>query len=87
MKLATIALAGALAMSSTLALAQMGGGNGEGATVPEKSGTATNAQGGVVRPSSQEQMTTGMSREPRENTDMEHRGDRGLPSTLPAERK
>jgi hypothetical protein len=36
MKLATIALAGALAMSSTLALAQMGGGNGEGATVPHR---------------------------------------------------
>jgi fibronectin-binding autotransporter adhesin len=31
-----------------LALAQMGGGNGEGATLPENSGTAANAQGGVV---------------------------------------
>jgi hypothetical protein len=48
MKLSTIALAGALAMSSTFALAQAGGANGSGATIPENSGTATNAQGGAV---------------------------------------
>lgn len=48
MKLKTIALASAFALSSTFALAQAGGANGSGATLPENSGTATNAQGGVV---------------------------------------
>jgi hypothetical protein len=63
MKLTTIALAGALALSSTLAFAQMGGGNGEGATLPERSGAAVNAQGGVVEPGRyMEHRTTGMSR-------------------------
>jgi hypothetical protein len=44
----TIALATAFALSSTFALAQAGGAGGAGAEVPEKSGTAANAQGGVV---------------------------------------
>jgi hypothetical protein len=45
MQFRTIALATALAMTSTLAFAQMGGGNGVGAEVPENSGTAVNSQG------------------------------------------
>ena len=45
MNFKTIALATAFALSSTFALAQAGG---AGAEVPEKSGAATNAQGGVV---------------------------------------
>jgi hypothetical protein len=48
MNFKTIALATAFALSSTFALAQAGGAGGAGAEVPEKSGTATNAQGGVV---------------------------------------
>jgi hypothetical protein len=48
MKLKTIALAGALALSSTLAFAQGGGAASSGAATPENSGAATNAQGGVV---------------------------------------
>ena len=46
MKLSTIALAGALALSSTAAFAQAG--VGSGAMVPETSGTAVNGGGGVV---------------------------------------
>ena len=61
MKLLTMALAGALAMSSSFAFAQMGGGNGEGATLPERSGAATNAQGGIVGSGSMDHRTTGMS--------------------------
>jgi hypothetical protein len=64
MKLSTLALAGALAMSSTFALAQAGGANGAGAAaIPENSGTATNAQGGAVgavRPNDMRGGTTGM---------------------------
>jgi hypothetical protein len=48
MKLKTIALAGALALSSTLAFAQGGGNAASSAAMPENSGAATNAQGGVV---------------------------------------
>jgi hypothetical protein len=48
MKLKTIALAGALALSSTLAFAQGGGAASPGAATPENSGPATNAQGGAA---------------------------------------
>ena len=48
MKITTIALATAFAMSGTLAFAQAGGASGAGAEVPEKSGAAANGQGGVV---------------------------------------
>jgi hypothetical protein len=47
MKLKTIALATAFAVSSTFALAQAGG-SGSGAQVPEKSGAAVNGGSGVV---------------------------------------
>jgi hypothetical protein len=46
MKLATIALTAALALSSGIAFAQAGAGSG--ATVPEKSGTTVNGGSGVV---------------------------------------
>jgi hypothetical protein len=59
MKIKTIVLATAFALSSTFALAQAGGAN-SGATVPEKSGAATNAQGGAVGKSSMQPGTTGM---------------------------
>jgi hypothetical protein len=66
MKLSTIALAGALAMSSTLAFAQAGGAN-SGAAVPQASGAPVNAQGGTVDNGSMDHRTTGMNtREPRE---------------------
>jgi hypothetical protein len=48
MKLRTIALATALAMTSSLALAQAGGGAATGATVPESSGTAVDGNGVAV---------------------------------------
>jgi hypothetical protein len=48
MNFKTIALATAFALSSTFVLAQAGGAGGAGAEVPEKTGTAANAQGGVV---------------------------------------
>jgi hypothetical protein len=60
MKLSTIALAGALAMSSTFALAQAGGAN-SGAAVPETSGPAVNGQGGAVGNGSMDHRTTGMN--------------------------
>jgi hypothetical protein len=64
MKLSTIALAGALAMSSSsFALAQAGGAN-SGAAVPETSGAPVNAQGGVVDNGSMDHRTTGNAREP-----------------------
>jgi hypothetical protein len=59
MKLKTIALAGVLALTSTFALAQSGGAN-SGAAVSEKSGTATNPQGGAVGNSAMQPGTTGM---------------------------
>ena len=46
MKITTIALTTALALSSTFALAQAGAGSGS--TLPEKSGAAVNGGGGVV---------------------------------------
>jgi hypothetical protein len=46
MKILAVSLAGALALSSTFAFAQAG--SSTGATVPEKSGTASNVQGGVA---------------------------------------
>ena len=60
MKIKTIALATAFALTSTFALAQAGGASGAGSTVPEKSGTAVNGQGGVVG-STTNGTTTGMS--------------------------
>jgi hypothetical protein len=48
MKSRTIALATALAMTSSLAFAQAGGGNAAGAAMPESSGTAVNGNGGAV---------------------------------------
>jgi len=61
MKFSTIALAGALAItSSTFALAQAGGANAGGAAMPENSGPATNAQGDVVNRGSMNRGTTGM---------------------------
>jgi hypothetical protein len=48
MKLATIALASVLALSSTLAFAQAGG-SGAGAAVPENSGSAVNGSSGANR--------------------------------------
>ena len=62
MRLSALALAGALAMTGSLAFAQAGGGNASGAAVPETSGAAVNAQGGVVRSGSMEHRTTGMNR-------------------------
>jgi hypothetical protein len=46
MKIKTVLLAGAFALSSTFALAQAG--SGSGAAVPEKSGAAVNGGSGVV---------------------------------------
>ena len=48
MKIKTLALAGALALSSTMAFAQGGGAASSGAAMPESSGPATNGQGDVV---------------------------------------
>ena len=48
MKCSTIALATAIAMTSSLAFAQAGGGAATGAAVPETSGTAVNSGGGAV---------------------------------------
>lgn len=48
MKSRTIALATLLAMTSSLALAQAGGGAATGATVPESSGTAVDGNGAAV---------------------------------------
>jgi hypothetical protein len=65
MILRTIALATALALTSSLAFAQAGGGNAAGATVPETSGTAVNGNGGAVGTVNNGRMTregtTGMS--------------------------
>jgi hypothetical protein len=83
MKLSTIALAGALVMSSNLAFAQMGGGNGEGATLPENSarnGQRYDAQGDAVRGSSMEHRTTGMGQGPKYST--VPGGDPAGPSSL-----
>jgi hypothetical protein len=68
MQFRTIVLATTFALTSTLALAQAGGGNGAGANVPETSGTAVNGSGGAVgnvengRVTGTPQGTTGMSR-------------------------
>jgi hypothetical protein len=48
MQFKTIALATAFALTSSLAFAQMGGGNGAGAEVPESSGTAVEGNGVVA---------------------------------------
>jgi hypothetical protein len=48
MRITKIVLAAAFALSSTVAFAQGGGAAASGAAVPETSGPATNAQGGVV---------------------------------------
>jgi hypothetical protein len=67
MKLRTIALATALAMTSSLALAQAGGGAAAGATIPESSGTAIDGNGVAVgtadrgRITSEPGATTGMA--------------------------
>jgi hypothetical protein len=82
MKIATIALAAAFATSSTFALAQMGGGNGEGATLPERSGNMVNGQGGTVRDGSMEHRTTGMSREYHPRDSGNPNGGPGGPTTL-----
>src|ERR1700744_2818877 len=47
-KLQTTTLAIALAMTSSVAFAQMGGGNASGAEVPERSGTAVDGNGAAV---------------------------------------
>jgi hypothetical protein len=69
MQVKTIALAAAFAVTSSLALAQAGG-NNAGATVPERSGTAVDGNGGAVRTAHDGRMmdrergaTTGMSRD------------------------
>src|SRR5271154_1503623 len=63
MKLKTIALASAFALSSTFAFAQGGGANGSGAAVPEKSGPAVNGGSGVVgNGNMQRGKTAGMKR-------------------------
>jgi hypothetical protein len=59
MQIRTLAIAGAFALSSTLAFAQAGAGSG--ATVPEKSGTAVNGGGAAVG-TSNGNMTTPSSR-------------------------
>jgi hypothetical protein len=82
MKLTTIALAGALAMYSTFAFAQMGGGNGEGATLPERSGAAVNAQGGIFEPGYMEHRTTGMGRGARRMDSGNPNGDADGPTSL-----
>ena len=88
MKLSTIALAGALAMTSTFALAQAGGaGSGGAAAIPETSGPATNAQGGVINDrGSINRGTTGMgSGSARVNGRMDSgnpNGDPGGPTSL-----
>jgi hypothetical protein len=65
MNLKTIALTTAFALSSTFALAQAGG--AAGAEVPETSGIATNAQGGVIGTTTNGVTTgTGMGSEARE---------------------
>jgi hypothetical protein len=67
MNLKTIALTTAFALSSTFALAQAGGAGGAGAEVPETSGIATNAQGGVIGTTTNGVTTgTGMGSEARE---------------------
>jgi hypothetical protein len=48
MRLTKIALATAFAISTTMAFAQGGGAAANSAAIPENSGPATNAQGGVV---------------------------------------
>lgn len=61
MKISTIALAGAISLTSTFAFAQMGGANGNGANVPEYSGTPRTGQGYAVRPGyDDEHRTAGM---------------------------
>lgn len=68
MQLKTLALASALALSSSMAFAQAGG-NDAGATMPENSGTAVNGNGAAVGTVNNGRMmnrepgtTTGMSR-------------------------
>jgi hypothetical protein len=67
MQFRTIVLATALALSTSVAFAQAGGGNAAGASVPENSGTAVNGQGGAVgtvdngRMTRSPEGTTGMS--------------------------
>jgi hypothetical protein len=48
MQVKTIALALSLALTSSGAFAQMGGGNAAGAEVPERSGTAVDGNGAAV---------------------------------------
>ena len=48
MNVRTAALATLLSLTSSLALAQAGGGNAAGAAMPESSGTAVNGNGGAV---------------------------------------
>ena len=66
MKFKTLALASALALSSSMAFAQAGG-NDAGATVPETSGTAVNGNGGAVGTVNNGRM---MNREPGTTTGM-----------------
>ena len=73
MKLQTIALATALAMTSSLAFAQMGGGDASGAEVPESSGTAVYGNGGAVGPVDR----GGMVREPGTTSGMSRIGQSG----------
>jgi hypothetical protein len=82
MKLKTIALATAFALSSTFALAQAGGANGAGAALPENSGAAVNGQGGVVGNGPMDHRTTGMNRENRPMDSGNPNGDPGGPTTL-----
>jgi hypothetical protein len=71
MKFKTITLATAFALTSSVAFAQLGGGNAAGAEVPENSGTAVNGSGGAVgtvnngriTPNRPAEVTTGMSRQ------------------------
>jgi len=62
-----LALATVFALSTSVAFAQVGGGNAAGATVPENSGTAVNGGGGAVgnvengRTTRTPETTTGMS--------------------------
>jgi hypothetical protein len=70
MQFKTLALATTLALTSSIAFAQMGGGNATGADVPESSGTAVNGGSGAVGTVDHGRMinrepgaTTGMSRD------------------------
>jgi hypothetical protein len=73
MKLLTVALAGALLLTSTFAFAQTGSANGSGASLPEN-GTATTGEGYGVRVEPTQHRTTGMSQQaPRRLPDREAR--------------